>query len=405
MIKILVIDDEISKLQEIAAICDDTSQNISITHVATAVAARKAVRSDKYDMLVIDLNLPDGLRDKPQIEGGLDLLDLLITDVNCRLPPDILFITAREDDIEAARKRSAEKGAVLWQFGQRDKWKTYLKGRLTYLVTRLSRILDGYPVDIAFVTALQSPELDAILALDYSWKTKIFSGDPSTYHFGSFLKGEDTIQVVAVCAPRKGMPSAASLSAKIVSLFKPKLLIMTGICAGIASRTNFGDVIVADPAWDYGSGKRALDSNRSPVFQAAAYQMSIDPNIRQAISELSRNPATTQSIRSGWQGNFPQGVLNIKLAPMASGASVIADDAEARNVTLQHRELAAIEMEGYAVMAAVESAATPKPLAIVIKSVCDYADADKNDDWQSYAAYTSAAFADLLVRSPSLEMA
>lgn len=404
MIKILVIDDEIAKLQEIAAICEDTSPSISITHVATAVAARKALRVDKYDMLVIDLNLPDGFRDKPQIEGGLDLLDLLLTDVNCRLPADILFITAREDDVEAARTRSAEKGAVLWQFGQCNKWKIYLGGRLNYLVTRLSRILDGYPVDIAFVTALQSPELDALLALNYNWKTKIFSGDPSTYHFGSFEKAGDLIHVVAVCAPRKGMPSAASLSAKIVSLFKPKLLIMTGICAGIASRTNFGDVVVADPAWDYGSGKRSLDSNRSPVFQAAAYQMSIDPNIRQAVSELSRDPATTQSIRSGWQGNFPHGVLSIKLAPMASGASVIADDAEARNVTLQHRELAAIEMEGYAVMAAVESASTPKPLAIVIKSVCDYADAEKNDDWQAYAAYTSAAFADLLIRSPSLEI-
>ncbi len=404
MIKILVVDDEITKLQEVAAICEDTAPGISITHVATAVAARKAMRLDKFDVLIIDLNLPDGLRDKPQIEGGLDLLDLLLTDVICRLPADIMFITAREDNVEAARTKAAERGAVLWQFGHGDEWKSYLRGRLKYLMTRLGRTLDGYPVDIAFVTALQSPELDAILALDYSWKTKIFSGDPSTYHFGRFEKSGDTVRVVAVSAPRKGMPSAASLSAKIVALFKPKILIMTGICAGIASRTNFGDIIVADPAWDYGSGKRALDSNRSPVFQAAAYQMSLDPNIRQVVNELARDPATMQSIRSGWQGNFPQGVLNVKLAPMASGASVIADDSEARSVTLQHRELAAIEMEGYAVMAAVESAANPKPLAIVIKSVCDYADSEKNDDWQAYAAYTSAAFANILLKSPSLEL-
>jgi nucleoside phosphorylase len=45
---------------------------------------------------------------------------------------------------------------------------------------------------------------------------------------------------------------------------------------------------------------------------------------------------------------------------MASGASVIADDQEARNAVLQHRDLAGIEMEGYAVMAAVETALIPK---------------------------------------------
>ncbi len=86
--------------------------------MATAVAARKAMRLDKFDVLIIDLNLPDGLRDKPQIEGGLDLLDLLLTDVICRLPADIMFITAREDNVEAARTKAAERGAVLCQFGQ-----------------------------------------------------------------------------------------------------------------------------------------------------------------------------------------------------------------------------------------------------------------------------------------------
>ena len=64
-------------------------------------------------------------------------------------PADIMFITAREDNVEAARTKAAERGAVLWQFGHGDEWKSYLRGRLKYLMTRLGRTLDGYPVDIA----------------------------------------------------------------------------------------------------------------------------------------------------------------------------------------------------------------------------------------------------------------
>jgi len=37
-------------------------------------------------------------------------------------------------------------------------------------------------------------------------------------------------------------------------------------------------------------------------------------------------------------------------------------------------------------------ATKPKPEPLVIKSVCDFADKDKNDGFQEYAAYTSANF-------------
>lgn len=55
-------------------------------------------------------------------------------------------------------------------------------------------------------------------------------------------------------------------------------------------------------------------------------------------------------------------------------------------------------MEAFAVMVAAEYASESQLKSIAIKSVCDYADKDKQDGWQSYAAYTSACFADELFR-------
>jgi hypothetical protein len=40
--------------------------------------------------------------------------------------------------------------------------------------------------------------------------------------------------------------------------------------------------------------------------------------------------------------------------------------------------------------AAAASADDPAPVAMILKSVCDFADPDKDDDFQAYAAYTSA---------------
>lgn len=42
------------------------------------------------------------------------------------------------------------------------------------------------------------------------------------------------------------------------------------------------------------------------------------------------------------------------------------------------------------VFAAVEESLLPQPEAFSLKSVCDFADDEKDDRFQAYAAYTSA---------------
>lgn len=79
------------------------------------------------------------------------------------------------------------------------------------------------------------------------------------------------------------------------------------------------------------------------------------------------------------------------IGPVASGASVLEDQKIADSIVQQHRKLIGIEMEGYAVLASAEEAPLPQPKAFVIKSVCDFADTEKNDEYREYAAYTSAA--------------
>lgn len=397
---ILVVDDEIDKVQQIASVLKNAGLDFELVHESTAVAARRKMRSVEFDIVIIDLNLPSGVGEPASNSGGIALLDLLMLDEKIRLPDEIYFITGKEELVEEARNEASKRGAILWQYDNDSNiWKSMLVGKVKYLDKAKIRKLSSLKIDVAIITALHTPELDAVLALPYDWSLKTFPDDPTTYYLGSINREDTVVTFVAVCASRKGMPSSAALSAKMVLQFNPQYLVMLGICAGIPGKVNLGDIVVADPTWDYGSGKRAIDNSNSSVFLASAYQVPLDPQVRQAVSEIARGHEAVKHIRANWNGDVPQGSLTIHLGPMASGASVISDDQESRNVVLQHRDLLAIEMEAYAVMAAAEYSSYPTPKALAIKSVCDFADQHKNDNWQKYAAYTSAAFADQLFRS------
>ena len=67
-----------------------------------------------------------------------------------------------------------------------------------------------------------------------------------------------------------------------------------------------------------------------------------------------------------------------------------------KQIRSQFQHTAGLDMEAYAVAYAAENAIEPKPDAIIVKSVCDYADSRKSDKYQKFAAYTSSEFAKLL---------
>ena len=54
-----------------------------------------------------------------------------------------------------------------------------------------------------------------------------------------------------------GMASAASLTTRAILAMRPKLVAMTGICAGRTQKTSLGDIIIADQVYDYTAGKKS----------------------------------------------------------------------------------------------------------------------------------------------------
>jgi nucleoside phosphorylase len=245
--------------------------------------------------------------------------------------------------------------------------------------------------DFCIVTALQDPELDAVLNLPWDWHVAASNNDPTTYHHGAFATKTGLRRTaIAARAPSMGMPAAAILATKMALIHRPRSIIMTGICAGDATDTQLGDVIVANPSWDYGSGKHAVSDSLGKTFSPSHHQASLSSRMRSIVERMQLNRQELDAIRSRFSGRPSPSALNLHIGPLASGAAVLADSDLFNRVKEQHRKLLGVDMEAYAVMASAMEIPEPKPEVIVLKGVSDFANSAKDDSFRHYAAYTSA---------------
>lgn len=388
--KLIIVDDSHTKVEIVMQAINASKVDADITHVSDASSARKRMREEEFDLLLIDLQLPDSAGAPPNQNGGLKFFDLLLEDTKTTLPPEILFITCEDGLVTQGRFEVERRGSALCAISElNDSWLAPLTGQLKLAARRADRRIISS--DVAIITAL-GMELDAVLALDFGWNSFRLNGDPSLYHKGTFNTNQGLKTVVAASALRKGMAASAALATKLVLKFNPKMLVMTGICAGVKGKTNLGDVVVGAPTWDWGSGKHAESNEGSVIFKLSPRQIDLNMSISTLCDEIARSAEFKKGVRSSWDKSFPPGEFMCHIGPMASGASVIANKSVSEDIAAQNRDLIAIEMEAFAVMVASEYATSASIFSVAIKSVCDFADNEKQDGWQNYAAYTSAQF-------------
>ena len=95
-------------------------------------------------------------------------------------------------------------------------------------------------------------------------------------------------------------------------------------------------------------------------------------------------------MRRGWRGRKHDTDLKVILGPVGSGAAVRTDEEAIEELQAQHRKTVGLEMEAFGVLSAAFASPLPEVRGFVMKSVSDFADPEKNDNFQEYAAYTSA---------------
>lgn len=395
--KVLIVDDLTEKVRQITqCICEsEYIETSDIDSVSNTLSAKEKLFNNYYDLLIIDINIPADLQSGPDRNEGVNFLQYISIGDGINVPMHIVGITAYEDILLHS---TAEFNKKMWSVIHFDPttndWQIKLKEKVAYLIKLTRRKSATEKFTVGVVTAVQI-ERKSVFDLPIDWVRFSVPNDPTIYYKGDLVsesKTNTSYSVVTASTLRMGMVAAATLTSNMINHFQPDYLVMVGICAGIPGKTNFGDVIIGDPVWSYENGKHTKDNGGSR-FMPAPHHVNLDIGLRAQLQDLISRDAFKHDIYKGWDSAVPNdNIFNIYLAPISSGSSVIADSDMVDPIIGQHRQVLGVEMEGYGLMVAAECCSKNAPKTIVIKSVCDFADETKDDDWQPYAAYTSSNY-------------
>ena len=248
---------------------------------------------------------------------------------------------------------------------------------------------NGFNTDVALLS-VTTTEFNAVMYF-HDWKAKTFDNDEQIYDVAKFERDGKEYSLVHAKISEMGMTAAAATAMKVIYTFRPRYIIMVGIAAGVVKseveEQMYGDVIVPDVVWNYSAGKFVSPDKASIVYgdigflprsTTEAIPEEIIPYLRKAVNSQD-NPC------------------HAYIGPMACGSTVVASkELLEKQVYSQYQHTAGLDMESYAVVYAANHSSDPKPIPIIVKSVCDFADSRKSDEYQRFAAYSSCEFAKFL---------
>lgn len=390
--KVLIVDDNVNKISEIKKVFETRKWEIQIATGTTETI--QLIKKDEFDLLILDLVIPKrfGL-DNPELKNSIDLLEELQRSTKIVRPKYIVGLTA---DIEAHGQgnpifSSSFTEIIKFDFSTQE-WRENLLSKIkTIEQSRPSYYKkSGYLYDYAIITALNSPEFDAVKQAFADYSLINVEGDNSTYYEAKLSNGQ---KLLLATDDKMGMVAMAQFTEKVIQTFRPRNICMTGIAAGVEGEINLGDIMVASESWNYESGK-IVEGGFLPDYSS----ISIKQELCSKINKITEMPMKLFGIKQGFPGESPKHDLAMKIGPIASGSAVVSDPAVLEKPKSMTRKLLGLEMEIYGMYFACVNTSTPKPENfLAVKSVCDFANARKNDNYQTYAAYTSVVFLKFII--------
>lgn len=401
MVRLLIVDDNVQKInkivKELEAKCSTEIFEIKTANYCND--AKLILQRENIDILILDICLPERPGAELKRDAGIALLKQIKGSSRFTYPRFVLAVSEYE---ELTKEFSVEAGMIhnsLYYDETKNEWKVRLIECVNTAISILNNNINkrSYDYDIAVICAL-AEELELVRHSCENVEEARVPDDDYIYYKGTMEHGGRIINIILTQSSQMGMVPAATLTTKLIYNFSPRYIVMTGISAGIKEKTNMGDIIAAEYAWDYGAGKEAK-SGEENIHKNTIQQISIDTTVSNYLRRLSLDCNRLAQIKREYMGNKPAEELRLLIGPVATGASVVANSEIVRRIQdEQIRDVIAIEMEVYGVYYAARWAIDPKPRFVALKSVCDYADVKKTDEYHAYASYTSAKAFEILAK-------
>lgn len=402
MINILIVDDDAEKIQEIKKVLEPKcTGNINLIVANCINSAKRELKKNNFDIMILDIYLPQTFGETPQQDGGMRLLKTIKDSKFYSYPRYVISISKYEQSTTSFSSSEGKIHTAIFYNQETNEWENKLSSCVEAAIsivenTTIHRL---YNYDVAVICALEEEARMIKESLMGVEQCKV-EYDDDIYYSGFFEREDRKISVVLSFANQMGMVAATSLTTKMINNFAPRYMVMTGIAGGTKpDKMNFGDVIIAETSWDYRAGKD-IRKNDNTQHLNSINALSIDTKLISYCRNLGQDKAKLREIKDSFKmGDAPGTELQLLIGPVVSRASVITDPEIVKDILEnQHREVLAIEMEIYGMYYAAKWAINPRPKFIALKAISDFADSNKGDKYHKYASYTSGKVFEILAK-------
>jgi nucleoside phosphorylase len=237
-------------------------------------------------------------------------------------------------------------------------------------------------IDFAILTALPVERKAVCKALRISDDMRVSKEGPAYWRGKLKLDDGSFYEIVVGQCAYPGNVEAAAMAVDALKTWNPQAALFIGVAGATNGTLKLGDIVPAGQIIYYELGKTTPEGMEPETRQYTA-----DATLWQAVQTgvdwtepiLAERPDGTETRPAVVPG------------AIASGEKVIADAEYRDKICKRDRKINAIEMEGYGFSHAAWQQCS-HVRALVIRSIVDFADGDKNSDWQQYAAAAAASY-------------
>lgn len=375
--KILILEDDASKLERICSLINNIDFDISIEKSSNYNHFYKEVLTTKYDLILMDLLVPHFDCEEPK-DLSKELMKAVRDEGCINSTTNVIALTKFQDKAIAHSNDLNTKDITVITFSEDNNWHEPI---IRYISKNIS--LPKY--DFVIICALEKETLAF---------TKVGCGLTENKPVRGLdcreLKINNFKGVIITC-PRMGLVDAAITSSRAIEVFQPDLICMSGICAGIKDEVNIYDLVIPDICYQHDSGKWTVEGLTSEPYSVQLnYEVSL--RLKSIINVHNFNDGIMDGIKLK-RSQIPEHLEDINLKTIlgvaSSGSTVIADNIMSENVSSQHRKVISFDMENYSIYEAARLA-NSSPIFFSIKSVVDNGNDEKSDKYQELACEIAA---------------
>lgn len=388
MVHVLIADDSAEKIGAVTQLIRAKNPDTLVAHSLDINDTRDKLYDNYYDLLIFDLNMPNTIGEAPSMDNGISFIDEIKENQRIKKPLEIVILSAFDQSVSSFKENAEYAGFVVLQYESSTfDWKDVITSKIDYLQAceAQRKYIPRPPKCDVFIQTAVQVETEAIKDVFPPSKSHRFSNDTTIYYHTQINVGEMPIDIVYAQQTDMGMTAAACLSSRAIFEFEPKYIIMSGIAAGLDDKMNLGDVMIASDIWDYSMGKYEENDDKEIEFIPDSKHRQLDDQL------LERVRTKISDLQNSIQTDLEDDKIkpHIHMVDYASGVAVIKSNEYVKEHVLSHaRKTKALDMEAYAIYYSASKSTCSK--GIVIKSISDLANKDKDDSYQSIASKTSA---------------